>query len=48
MRIGEVQWGGLRREPTGMDDVHRAHRATGVVEYPLLLGAQVLGTDLFL
>lgn len=33
---------------TGMDDVHRAHGATGIVEHPLLLSAQVLGADLLL
>lgn len=33
---------------TGVDNVHGAHGATGVVEHPLLLGAQVVGADLLL
>lgn len=33
---------------TGVDHVHGAHGAAGVVEYPLLLGAQVLGADCLL
>lgn len=33
---------------TGVDNVHSAHGATSVVEYPLLLGAQVVGADLLL
>lgn len=31
-----------------MDHVHGAHGAAGVVEYPLLLGAQVFGANLLL
>lgn len=33
---------------TGVNHVHGAHCAAGVVEYPLLLGAQVLGADFLL
>ena len=33
---------------TGVDHVHGAHGTAGVVENPLLLGAQVVGTDLLL
>jgi hypothetical protein len=33
---------------TGVDDVHGTHGTAGVVEYPLLLSAQVLGADLLL
>lgn len=33
---------------TGMNHVHGAHGAAGVVEYPLFLGAQVVGADLLL
>ena len=33
---------------TGVDHVHGAHGAAGVVEYPLLLGAQVVGADFLL
>lgn len=31
-----------------MDDVHRAHGTTSIVENPLLLDAQVLGSNLLL
>lgn len=31
-----------------MNDVHRAHGATSIVEHPLLLGAQILLTNLLL
>ena len=31
-----------------MNHVHGAHGAASVVEYPLLLGAQILGADLLL
>lgn len=33
---------------TGVNHVHGTHGAAGVVEYPLLLGAQVVGADLLL
>lgn len=33
---------------TGVDHVHGAHGTAGVVEHPLLLGAQVVGADLLL
>lgn len=56
--MGEVAWRGdsgaeLTEDDqvlgdTGVDDVHGTHGATGVVEYPLLLGAQVLGLNLLL
>lgn len=38
----------MQNSRTGMDDVHRAHGTTGVVENPLLLDAQVLGSNLLL
>ena len=33
---------------TGVDHVHGAHGTAGIVENPLLLGAQVVGADLLL
>lgn len=33
---------------TGVDHIHGAHGTAGIVEHPLLLGAQIVGADLLL
>src|SRR3954471_10021174 len=33
---------------TGVNHVHGAHGTAGIVEHPLLLGAQIVGADLLL